>query len=100
MTLMDFYYRPQVQAVLDYYLDCACPVPDAREVLLHASGWAGASLNELERVIGLPPSVTANAPTVFPSQRYMQLSRNCDQFKNQEELNAWNDLFVPIIQGS
>jgi spermidine/putrescine-binding protein len=100
MTLMDFYYQPQVQATLDYYLDYVCPVPHARQVLLHPSGWAAATLKELQPVIGLPPSVTANAPTVFPSQRYTQLSRNYYQFKNQEELSAWNNLFLPITQGT
>ena len=27
MTLMDFYYDPQVQAVVEYYDDYVCPVP-------------------------------------------------------------------------
>lgn len=46
------------------------------------------------------PSVTADAPTVFPSQHYTQLSRNYYQFKSQEELNTWNALLLPISQGS
>ncbi|HLQ54789.1 MAG TPA: extracellular solute-binding protein [Streptosporangiaceae bacterium] len=100
MTLMDFYYQPQVQAVLDYYLDYVCPVPGAREVLLHPTGWAAATLKELQKTIGLPPTATANAPTVFPSHQQMQLSRNYYQFQNQEELNAWNALFLPITQGA
>lgn len=52
------------------------------------------------RRLACPPSVTAEAPTVFPSQDYLRLSRNYYQFKSQDEVNAWNALFVPITQGS
>jgi spermidine/putrescine transport system substrate-binding protein len=100
MALMGYYYQPQVQAVLDYYLDYVCPVPAARQALLHPSGWAGQALAELRPQIGLAPSVTADAPTVFPGRDYIRLSRNYYQFKSQEELTAWNNLFLPIIQGS
>jgi spermidine/putrescine transport system substrate-binding protein len=100
MALMDYYYQPQVQAVLDYYLDYVCPVPAARQVLLHPTGWARQALAQLRPQIGLPPSVTADAPTVFPSNEYIKLSRNYYQFRNQEELTAWNNLFLPIIQGA
>ena len=100
MTLMDYYYQPQVQAVLDYYLDYVCPVPGARDVLLHPAGWAATTLNELRTSIGLPASVTADAPTVFPSWHYMQLSKYYYQFKSEEELTTWNNLFQPITQGS
>jgi spermidine/putrescine transport system substrate-binding protein len=99
MTLMDFYYQPQVQAVLDYYIDYVCPVPAARQVLLHPTGWAASTLAALEKSIALPASVTANAPTVFPTQRYIQLSRSYYQFRSQEEVNAWNAIFLPIVQG-
>ena len=100
MTLMDFYYQPQVQAVLDYYLDYVCPVPGARNVLMHPAGWAATTLNQLRTTIGLPPSVTADAATVFPSQQYMHLSKYYYEFKSEEELTTWNGLFQPITQGS
>jgi hypothetical protein len=32
--------------------------------------------------------------------RYTQLSRNYYQFKNQEGLSSWNNLFLPITQGT
>jgi spermidine/putrescine transport system substrate-binding protein len=66
MTLMDFYYRPDVQAVVEYYLDYVSPVPGAKQVLLHPSGWAAQTLKKMTPSIGEPTSVTANAPTVFP----------------------------------
>jgi hypothetical protein len=49
--------------------------------------------------IGLPPTVTAKAPTVFPDSHVVSLSRPYYQYKNQSQLAAWNNLFVPITQG-
>ena len=100
MTLMDYYYDPQVQAVVEYYDDYVCPVPAAKQVLQSPSGWAKTGLKEMSPSIGLPTSTTANAPTVFPNQQYVQNSRPYYQYKSQEELNAWNNLFLPITQGA
>jgi hypothetical protein len=44
--------------------------------------------------------VTADAPTVFPTEAYIKNSRPYYQYKNQEELTAWNNLFLPITQGA
>jgi spermidine/putrescine transport system substrate-binding protein len=100
MTLMDYFYNPGVEAVVEYYNDYICPVPDAKQELLHPTGWAKTALAEMAPSIGLPTTVTANAPTVFPNQRYMSLSKNYYRYKTQEELQAWNSLFLPIIEGS
>ena len=48
----------------------------------------------------LTPAVTANAPTVFPTADYLKAARNYFPFKTQEELTAWNSLFLPITQGT
>jgi spermidine/putrescine transport system substrate-binding protein len=100
MALMDFFYDPQVQAVVEYYNDYVCPVPSAKQVLLNPSGWAKQALTQMKPEIGLPTSVTADAPTVFPNSAYVRNSRNYYQYKSQEELTAWNNLFVPITQGA
>ncbi len=100
MMLMDFYYSPQAQAVVEYYNDYVCPVPAAKQQLLHPTGWAEQALKEMHPSIGLPPSVTADAPTVFPTPAYIKNSRPYYQYKSQEELTAWNNLFLPITQGS
>jgi spermidine/putrescine transport system substrate-binding protein len=100
MTLMDYYYNPDVQAVVEYYNDYVCPVPSAKQVLLNPTGWAAETLKAMKPEIGLPPSVTANAPTVFPTAEYVKASRNYYPFNHPEELTAWNNLFVPITQGS
>jgi spermidine/putrescine transport system substrate-binding protein len=100
MMLMDYYYDPQSQAVVEYYDDYVCPVPSAKQVLLHPSGWAKQALHQLAPEIGLPTTVTADAPTVFPTPTFLQRSRNYYQYKSQEELTAWNNIFEPIIQGA
>ena len=98
MTLMDFYFKPDVQAVVEYYNDYVCPVPAAKDVLLHPTGWAQETLKKMEPSIGLPPSVTADAPTVFPTPEVISISRPYYEYKNQDELTQWNNLFVPITQ--
>lgn len=100
MTYMDYVYQPGVEAVIEYYNDYVCPVPDAKQELLHPTGWAKTALKKMAPSIGLPTTVTANAPTVFPNKHYMALSKNYYSYKSQEELTAWNNLFLPIIQGS
>jgi spermidine/putrescine transport system substrate-binding protein len=100
MTVMDYYYDPQAQAVVEYYNDYVCPVPAAKEVLLNPTGWAKQDLKDLKPEIGLPTSVTANAPTVFPTEEYLKQARNYRTYKNAEEVKAWNDLFLPITQGA
>jgi len=100
MMLMDYYYNPDVQAVVEYYNDYVCPVPAAQKVLLHPTGWAKQALKAMGPSIGLPTSVTAHAGTVFPTQTDIQNSRPYYQYKSQEELTAWNNLFLPITQGS
>ena len=100
MTLMDYFYQPQVEAVVEYYNDYVCPVPDAKQVLLSPSGWAATALKQMNSEVGLPTSVTADAPLVFPTAQYIKNSRNYYQYKSQEELTAWNNLFVPITEGS
>lgn len=100
MTLMDFFYSPVTQAVVEYYNDYICPVPMAKQQLLHPTGWDVQALKQLAPEIGLPTSVTANSPIVFPDAASVKLTKDYYQFKNQEEINAWNNLFLPIIQGA
>jgi spermidine/putrescine transport system substrate-binding protein len=96
MTLMDYFYQPQIEAVVEYYNDYVCPVPDARLVLLNPSGWAAAELTAMRAEIGKPPSVTADSALVFPTPEYRARSKDYYQFQGAAELAAWNALFEPI----
>ncbi len=100
MTLMDYYYSPVTQSVVEYYNDYICPVPSARQQLLHPTSWNKAALASLKPEIGLPTTATADSPLVFPSGREAALTKTYYQFKNQEEINTWTNLFMPIIQGA
>ncbi|HEY2507824.1 MAG TPA: spermidine/putrescine ABC transporter substrate-binding protein [Streptosporangiaceae bacterium] len=100
MTLMDFFYQPQIEAVVEYYNDYVCPVPDAKQVLLDPTGWAKTALKQMAPEIGLPTSATADSPLVFPTAQFVKESRSYYQYKSQEELTAWNNLFEPITEGS
>jgi spermidine/putrescine transport system substrate-binding protein len=99
MTLMDYFYQPEVEAVVEYYLDYVCPVPGARQALLNPTGWAAATLTAMLAEVGKPPSNTANSPLVFPTPQYQARSKPYYQFQNAAELDAWNKLFQPIASG-
>jgi spermidine/putrescine transport system substrate-binding protein len=100
MTLMDYFYSPITQSVVEYYNDYICPVPDAKEQLLDPTGWNKAALKEMRSEVGLPTSVTADSLDVFPSPARVKASLPYYPFKNQEEITAWTNLFLPIIQGA
>ena len=68
--------------------------------MLHPSGWEATALRSLKTEIGLAYSVTADSSIVFPTPQRVKESKNYYQFKSQEEINAWNALFLPIIQGA
>ncbi len=99
MVLMDYFFQPDVEAVVEYYNDYVCPVPQARQELLHPTGWAATALAAMRPEIGRPPSYTAESPLVFPTPLYQARSRSYYQFSNAAELAVWNGLFQPIASG-
>src|SRR5439155_22896148 len=82
MTYMDYVYDPHVQAQIEDYNNYVCPVPASKDIIL----------NELK-----DPAV-ANSPTVFPTAEMIPLTKTYYQYKSQTELDARNNLFVPITQ--
>jgi len=100
MALMDYFYQPQVEAVVEYYNDYVCPVPDARLILLHPVGWAAQELAAMRHEVGEPPSYTARSPLVFPTPQYEARSKDYRQFENAEELALWDKLFGTIATSS
>jgi len=100
MTLMDYFYQPQIEAVVEYYNDYVCPVPDARLVLLSPSGWAAQELAAMRREIGKPPSYTADSDLVFPTPEFRARSKGYYQFRDPDQLALWDKLFGSIATGS
>lgn len=82
MTYMDSVYDPHVQAAIEDYNAYVCPVPSSQEIILK----------------DIKDPTVANSPTVFPTPKITALSRPYYQFKGSEDLNTWNDTFVPIYQ--
>jgi spermidine/putrescine transport system substrate-binding protein len=99
MAVMDYFYQPQVQAVVEYAIDYVCPVPSAQRVLRAPDGWTERTLAELEPSIGQPLAATASSPYVFPTAWAIDRSRYYYQFENGEQLAYWNSLFEPIAAG-
>jgi spermidine/putrescine transport system substrate-binding protein len=96
MALMDYFYQPQIEAVVEYYNDYVCPVPDAQLVLRHPVGWAAQELAAMRHEIGQPPSRTADSPLVFPTPAYRARSKYYRQFASAEERALWDKLFGTI----
>jgi spermidine/putrescine transport system substrate-binding protein len=99
MAVMDYFYQPQVQAVVEYSIDYVCPVPDAQRVLQAPTGWAAQTLAALKPSVGQPVSGTASSPYIFPTARMIDRSRYYYQFESAEELAYWDSLFEPIASG-
>jgi spermidine/putrescine transport system substrate-binding protein len=100
MVTMDYFYDPKTQSVVEYYDNYICPVPDAKQQMLHPTGWNKSVLAALKPEIQLPTSTIANSPDIFPTPARVTASHSYYQFKNQDEINAWDNLFLPIIQGA
>jgi spermidine/putrescine transport system substrate-binding protein len=83
MTYMDSVYDPHTQALIENYNAYVCPVPAAQSIIAK----------------DLHDPTIANSPTVFPDDQMISLSRSYYQWKNAQELDAWNNTFVPIFQG-
>jgi len=82
MTYMDSVYVPKVQAVIEDYNAYVCPVPAAKDIILHQ----------------LKDPTVANSPTVFPDAHQVSLSKAYYSLKNAAELTQWNNTFQPIFQ--
>ena len=64
MAVMDFFYQPEVQAVIEYAINYVCPVTSAQQVLRAPDRLGRVDPERLSRpVIGQPPSGTAASPS-------------------------------------
>ncbi len=83
MTLMDYVYDPHIQALIEDYNHYICPVPAARDIIAN-------ELNDPE---------VAKSPLVFPTPEMVAISKAYYSFKDNEEVQTWNDTFLPLVQG-
>jgi spermidine/putrescine transport system substrate-binding protein len=79
---MNFYYDPQVAAMVADWVNYVCPVPGAKQVIL----------DDLD-----DPDV-ANSPLVFPTAAMNAKSKDFYVYRNYDEYEEWNSIFNPVIQ--
>jgi spermidine/putrescine transport system substrate-binding protein len=83
LTYMDFVYQPKIAAELANYIWYITPVPAAKPLVAQMPGG----------------KAVASSPLVFPDAAMESNFREYYVFKGQADLNAWNSIFEPIIQG-
>jgi spermidine/putrescine transport system substrate-binding protein len=82
MEWIDFYYRPDIQAMIEDWVWYLCPVSDARQVI----------------ATKLDDPAVANSPLVFPSKSMQSRFRDYYTFKGVEDHDEYTSIFDPIIQ--
>jgi spermidine/putrescine transport system substrate-binding protein len=82
MEWINFYYQPDIQAMIEDWVWYLCPVPDARRVI-------ATKLDD--------PSV-ANSPLVFPPPSMQRRFRDYYDFKGVNDHDEYTSIFDPIIQ--
>jgi spermidine/putrescine transport system substrate-binding protein len=80
ITMMDYVYKPDIQALIEEYNGYICPVPASKDI------------------IAKQDENTAKSPLVFPTTELMAQLHTYRVLTDNEQL-AWNALFEPIYQG-
>lgn len=89
MTLIDFFYDPEIAATLAEYINYITPVPNAQDLIKqHAAAATGDDKAFLEEV--------ADSPLVFPSQTDYANLHYYVEFKTTEEQKTYQSIFEPI----
>ncbi len=83
LTYMDFVYQPKIAAMLANYIWYITPVPASKPLVAKMPGGA----------------TVASSPLVYPNAQMQSSFRGYYVFKGQADLNEWNSIFEPIIQG-
>jgi spermidine/putrescine transport system substrate-binding protein len=84
MEMMNFVYQPDIAAQIAAYVNYITPVPEAKPIL------AGSDDAYSRQV--------AKSPLVFPTPE-MESKLHSYKILDEEEEEAWNDLFNEVIQG-
>lgn len=84
MEMMNFVYDPEIAAQIAAYVNYICPVPEAKPILAKASDRYSRNVSK--------------SPLVFPTP---EMEANLHGYTNldEDEEEAWNDLFNAVVQG-
>jgi spermidine/putrescine transport system substrate-binding protein len=89
LMVMDWYYQPDIAALLTEWNAYVSPVPAGGELVQqHADEATGGSKTILQTI--------ASSPYVFPDADLTSRLHSYREFSTGEELEQWNDLFRPI----
>jgi spermidine/putrescine transport system substrate-binding protein len=92
LTLIDFFYRPDIAGTLAEYINYVSPVPDARQqIQKDAAAAKGADKTTLQQV--------ATSPLVFPADADYERLHYYVTFGSVSESQTYNKLFEPIVLG-
>ncbi len=83
LTYMNYVYEPNVAALMANYIWYVTPVPAAKPIVAKLPG-------------GAP---VAKSPIVFPDAAIQAKSHGYYVYKGTSDLNEWNNIFNPIIEG-
>ncbi len=83
LTAMDTFYDPTIAATITDYITYITPVPATKDVILN----------------DLHDPVAANNPLIYPTPEMKSKFKAYYAFKDSAEVNEWNDIFNPIVQG-
>ncbi len=79
---MNYYYQPQIEGMIEDWVNYICPVPAAQQVIAGPIG---------------DPSV-ANSPLVFPPHSLQKRLRGYYDYKGVNDHEEWTSTFDPVIQ--
>lgn len=82
MEWINFYYQPEIEAIIEDWVNYLCPVPEAQAIIR----------DEFEE-----PEV-ANSPLIFPTPAMRKQFVEYYTFQDVSEYEEWNSIFNPIIQ--
>ncbi|GGM84820.1 ABC transporter substrate-binding protein [Thermopolyspora flexuosa] len=89
ITLMDFFYEPEIAASLAEYINYITPVPAAQDVIRrHAAEAKGDRRKELEAI--------ADSPLIFPSEEDYARLHSYRSFANAAEQKQYDTIFQAI----
>lgn len=96
LTLMDFFYRPDIATMLQQWIFYISPCSGTQEQIL-----ADADAAEAEGSMGYADKLRATAenPYVFPSDELLESASFGRQLENDDEKAEWDSIFEPISEG-
>ncbi len=95
LTLMDFYYRPEIATMLQEWVLYMSPVKETQELIrkdaerAEERGWKGYARKLYE---------TAESEYLFPTQELLARCRFGRTLRTDEEKEEWDRIFVPITE--